>query len=363
MAIDIRDLTVEYASGGYAVRPIDGLSLSAGEGELVLLLGASGCGKTTLLSVLAGILTPTSGSVMVGGVDVVGLRGNDLATYRRATVGIVFQAFNLVPSLTALENVQVPLRLAGVRGGAARKRAEQLLAQVGLEDRMAHRPDDLSGGQQQRVAIARSLAHDPPVLLADEPTAHLDYLQVEGVIALLRQLADAGRTVVVATHDDRLLPLADRVVELTPRFEVGAVPRRNLQLRKGEVLFRQGEPSDFVYVVDKGRLEVVRERDDHTQEVVATVSAGQHVGELGPLLGLQRSATLRAAVASTLTAYTATEFRSQVQGIPDAVLVPARPPASPKKAAAKKAPAKRAPAKRTPVKRAPTKAAGSTADR
>jgi putative ABC transport system ATP-binding protein len=335
MAIDIEDLTVEYASGGYAVRPIDGLSLHADAGELVLLLGASGCGKTTLLSVLAGILTPTSGSVSVDGVDVVGLGGQDLARYRRATVGIVFQAFNLVPSLTALENVQVPMRLAGTRGAAARGRAEALLRQVGLEDRMAHRPADLSGGQQQRVAIARSLAHDPPVLLADEPTAHLDYLQVEGVIGLLRDLADAGRTVVVATHDDRLLPLADRVVELTPRFEAGAVRRRKIKLAKGEVLFRQGEPRDYVYVVDTGRMVVVRELADHSEEVVATVAKGQHVGELGPLLGLQRSATLRAAVASTLTAYTATEFRSQVQGTPDAVLVPA------KKAAKKRAPAKK----------------------
>jgi putative ABC transport system ATP-binding protein len=316
MAIVVEDLTVEYSSGGYAVRPIDGLSLRAGEGELVLLLGASGCGKTTLLSVLAGILSPTSGSVSVAGVDVAGLGGQALSSYRRSTVGIVFQAFNLVPSLTAHENVQVPLRLAGVRGAAARQQADELLRQVGLEDRMQHRPGDLSGGQQQRVAIARSLAHDPPVLLADEPTAHLDYLQVEGVITLLRDLADAGRTVVVATHDDRLLPLADRVVELTPRFEVGAVRRRTIKLKKGDVVFRQGEPSDFVYVVETGRLEVVRERADHSDEVVATVATGQHVGELGPLLGLQRSATLRAAVASTLTAYTAPEFRSQVQGVP-----------------------------------------------
>jgi putative ABC transport system ATP-binding protein len=369
MRIDIQDLTVEYSSGGYAVRPIDGLSLQAGEGELVLLLGASGCGKTTLLSVLAGILTPTSGSVSVDGVDVVGLSGSALSDYRRSTVGIVFQAFNLVPSLTALENVQVPLRLGGVRRGAARTRATELLVQVGLEERIQHKPGGLSGGQQQRVAIARSLAHDPPVLLADEPTAHLDYLQVEGVIRLLRDLADAGRTVVVATHDDRLLPLADRVVELTPRFEVEHVERRTVDIAKGQVLFRQGEPSDLVYVVQQGKLEVLLERTDHTQEVVATVGPGQHVGELGPLLGLQRSATVRAATASKLTAFTASEFRSKVQGVPKAIVVPASgraamtqaPPkkASPKKAAAKKAPAKKAAARKAPAKKAPAKRAGA----
>ncbi len=355
MRIDIQDLSVEYSSGGYAVRPIDGLSLQADEGELVLLLGASGCGKTTLLSVLAGILTPTSGSVSVDGVDVVGLSGSALSDYRRSTVGIVFQAFNLVPSLTALENVQVPLRLGGVRRSAARTRATELLAQVGLEERMQHKPGGLSGGQQQRVAIARSLAHDPPVLLADEPTAHLDYVQVEGVIRLLRELADAGRTVVVATHDDRLLPLADRVVELTPRFAVDHVERRHVEVAKGQVLFRQGEPSDLVYVVESGKLEVLLERTDHTQEVVATVGPGQHVGELGPLLGLQRSATVRAASPSKLTAFTATEFRSKIQGVPKAIVVPPSGRGAAKEAPAKKAPVKKTAAKRAPAKRAPAK--------
>src|SRR5512133_2275177 len=177
----IRDLVIEYSSGGYRVRPIDGLNLDAGSGELVLLLGASGCGKTTLLSVCAAILTPTSGSVRVGDTEVVGLKGAALTEYRRKTVGIVFQAFNLVPSLTAVENVMVPLRAAGMPRKQAKARAIELLERVDLGERLDHRPSGMSGGQQQRVAIARALAHDPPVLLADEPTAHLDYIQVEGV--------------------------------------------------------------------------------------------------------------------------------------------------------------------------------------
>ena len=349
MQVSVQELTMEYSSGGYAVRPLDGVSLEAEAGELVLLLGASGCGKTTLLSVLAGILTPTAGWVSVAGIDLMDLDRKAMANYRRSTVGIVFQAFNLVPSLTASENVQVPLRLAGVRRADARRRAEELLAQVGLSDRMHHRPASLSGGQQQRVAIARSLAHDPPVLLADEPTAHLDYVQVEGVVRLLRELANAGRTVVVATHDDRLLPLADRVVELTPRFEVGKVERRHLRLSKGGVLFRQGEPSDLVYQVDEGELEVLMELADHSEEVVATLGAGRYVGELGPLLGLQRSATVRATKPTKLSAFTASEFRAKVQTVPAAVIVPA------KKVPAKKVPAKKVPAKKVPAKKVPAK--------
>ena len=176
--LEVRDLVIEYSSGGYPVRPIDGLSLDASGGELVLLLGASGCGKTTLLSVLAAILTPSSGSVRVAGTDVTALRGAALTEYRRKTVGVVFQAFNLVPSLTALENVMVPLRGAGTSRRVAHERATDLLEQVDLTHRLQHRPSGLSGGQQQRVAIARALAHDPPVILADEPTARSEERRV-----------------------------------------------------------------------------------------------------------------------------------------------------------------------------------------
>jgi putative ABC transport system ATP-binding protein len=350
MGVVVDHLTMEYSSGGYVVRPLEDLSLSADGGQLALLLGASGCGKTTLLSILAGILTPTAGSVVVDGTEVTTLDRAGMAGYRRHSVGIVFQAFNLVPSLTALENVQVPLRMAGVRRGAAKARAQALLAQVGLEDRTHHRPADLSGGQQQRVGIARALAHDPPVLLADEPTAHLDYLQVESVLKVLRALADSGRTVIVATHDDRLLPLADKVVELTPRTDLAKVTQRHVDLAAGEVLFRQGDPSDVVYVIDRGALDVTVARSDGTEEVLARLGPGQHVGELGPLLGLQRSATARATSDTRLTAFTAQEFRARVQ-TKDA---PAK-----KKAAKKKAPAKRAPAKKAPARKAPAKQAAA----
>ncbi len=145
--LSIQDLVVEYYSGGYALRPINGLNLDVEAGSLVILLGPSGCGKTTLLSCLGGILRPKSGAIKFEDIDITTLEGTALAKYRRDKVGIVFQAFNLVPSLTALENVMVPLRSAGMSRAAARARAEELLKRVNLEERMKHRPGDLSGGQ------------------------------------------------------------------------------------------------------------------------------------------------------------------------------------------------------------------------
>lgn len=308
-ALELEDLTIEYSSGGYMVRPIDKLSLRVDSGELVLLLGASGCGKTTLLSALASLLTPASGSIRLGGTEVTDLRGPALTAYRRRTIGVVFQAFNLIPSLTAEENVRVPLSAAGIGRGEAKARAEELLEQVGLTDRRRHRPADLSGGQQQRVAIARALALDPPLLLADEPTAHLDYIQVEGVLGLVRGLARPGRIVVVATHDDRLLPLADRVVELTPRSEGAVVSPSTVKLRKGEVLFSHGDPGSLIYVVEHGAIELVRQRADGGEHLLDVVTRGRYFGELAPVFGIQRSATARAKRASILTGYSVRDFR------------------------------------------------------
>ena len=160
--LEVRDLTVEFDSGGYKVRPLDGLSFDADDGELVVFLGPSGCGKTTLLSCLAGLLTATSGSIRFRDTEVTTLSGPELGAYRRSTVGVVFQAFNLIASLTARDNVMAPLRLAKVSRQRAGARADELLAEVGLTERAGHRPGKMSGGQQQRVAIARALVHDPP---------------------------------------------------------------------------------------------------------------------------------------------------------------------------------------------------------
>jgi len=307
--LEVRHLTVEFSSGGYVVRPLDGLSFDARDGELVVLLGPSGCGKTTLLSCLAGLLTPTSGSITLDGRETSQLCGRDLTAHRRDTVGVIFQAFNLIPSLSAHGNVVAPMRLGGTPRRTANVRADELLDRVGLGERRHHRPGQLSGGQQQRVAIARALVHDPPVVLADEPTAHLDHIQVESVLKLLRELASPGRVVIVSTHDDRVTHLADRVVELVPNLAGADRPPEELHVRAGEVIFEQGSRGDLVYVVDAGEIEIYRERGDGSEEPLAAVTSGAYFGELGPTLNLPRSASARARTAATLTSYTTRHFR------------------------------------------------------
>jgi putative ABC transport system ATP-binding protein len=309
--LNIENLTVEFTKGDYTVRPLDDFSCTVRAGSLALLLGPSGCGKTTLLSCLGGILKPTSGKIFFGGTEVTTLTGKALTHYRQRTVGVVFQAFNLVPSLTAVENVSVPMRSAGVGGRAARDNAIALLESVGLEDRLTHRPNSLSGGQQQRVAIARALALDPLLVLADEPTAHLDYIQVEGILRLIRGLTDGGRAVLVATHDERLLALADQIIEMRPNFLPDDDTSRTVHVDAGTSLFKQGDPSDLIYVLDSGELEVLRETPDG-ELLIDIIRPGDHVGEMGPLFGLNRTATVRARSASTLTGYSAKAFRNLV---------------------------------------------------
>jgi len=211
----VSDLTVEYGSGGYVVRPLNHLSFVAHDGELVVLLGPSGCGKTTLLSCLAGLLTPTSGSITLDGLEVCGLSGRALADYRRSAVGVVFQAFNLLPSLTAQGNVVAPLRLAGVHRRPANARAVELLERVGLAERLDHRPRALSGGQQQRVAIARALINNPPLLFADEPTGNLDSKTSKEILRMFQRLCDEdGITVVLVTHDAGVADYARRTIRI-----------------------------------------------------------------------------------------------------------------------------------------------------
>lgn len=306
-----QNLVVEYSSGGNTIRPIDGLDLELDAGSLNILLGPSGCGKTTLLSCLGGLLTPTAGRITVDDVDVTTLNRRAMSQYRRHNVGIVFQAFNLVPSLTALENVLVPLRAAGRPRRAARERAVDLLTRVGLQDRMNHHPGDLSGGQQQRVAVARAIALDPPLILADEPTAHLDYLQVEEMLRLIRELAAGERMVVVATHDSRLLPLADRVIEMVPTTTLVNRAHETIQLAAGTVLFNEGALADLIYVVDEGELEVVRQRPGG-QDVLRVAKAGDHFGEIGPLFGLPRSASVRARTDAVVIGYSVPAFRQRL---------------------------------------------------
>ena len=312
-ALAVRDLTIEYTGGGgYVVRPIDHFELDVEPGSLVLLLGPSGCGKTSLLAALGAILTPASGSIRLGDTEVTALSGASLTEYRRHTVGIVFQAFNLVASLSATENVTLPMLAAGVGSRTAGARAADLLGLLGLSRRRRHRPGALSGGEQQRVALARALALEPRLILADEPTAHLDYLQVEILLQTLRDLAQGERIVVVATHDHRLIPLADQIIELVPDLGSTNEPPETLTFGAGDVIFHQNSWGSRIYVVDDGEVEILVEQAGGREEQKAVITAGSYFGEMGPLFNFPRTATARARTDCTLTGYGVRDFRSLI---------------------------------------------------
>ncbi|HSJ27250.1 MAG TPA: ATP-binding cassette domain-containing protein [Acidimicrobiia bacterium] len=310
--LEVRDLVVEYETEGYVVRPLDGFSLRARSGELTVLLGPSGSGKTTLLSCLGGILTPTSGTIALGDVDVTSLQPAGLDDYRRSRVGFVFQAFNLIPSLTAVENVAIPLVMAGMSRREALDRAAEALATVGMADRMGHKPRGLSGGQQQRVAMARGIVHEPDLLLADEPTANLDYVQAEAIVRLLRELREQGRIIVISTHDARLVPVADTTVQMAPDAESVLSEPREISYAAGEIIFEQGDPPGLVYVLESGEVEVFRRSGDGTEVRLTTVGPGNYFGELGALMGTPRAASVRTLSDCRLTSYGPQEFRRAI---------------------------------------------------
>jgi len=211
--IRVRDLVMRLPSGGRSLTILDGITLDVATGELLAITGASGSGKSTLLGLVAGLDRPSSGSIVVGGVDITRLDEDALARFRRQTLGYVFQSYHLIPTLTAVENVAVPLEIAGAPNALARARV--LLDDVGLGDRAHHYPVQLSGGEQQRAALARAVALDPGLLLADEPTGNLDSATGTRIIELLLELRRRrGATLVLVTHDDALAGHADRVVVL-----------------------------------------------------------------------------------------------------------------------------------------------------
>ena len=216
----VRDLSKIYRQGDINVIALDHVSLDITAGEFVVLMGPSGSGKSTLLHIIAGIDRPTSGSAKVQGIDIAQLDESQLADWRNQNVGFVFQSFNLIPVLTAAENVELPLLLTDLSGRERRKQVQTALELVGLADRGHHRPDQMSGGQQQRVAIARALVTDPALIVADEPTGNLDAKSAGDVLAILRSLTlTAGKTVVMVTHDPKS----------------AAYGSRSLHLEKGEI--------------------------------------------------------------------------------------------------------------------------------
>ena len=215
MAVEVRDVHKIYHLRGEEIHALKGINLEIPHGEYLSVMGPSGSGKTTLFNMIGGIDTPTKGNVLIDGVDVFRMKPNQIAWLRCKKVGYIFQTFNLIPVLTAKENVALPMIFLGVPREEREKKAVELLTLVGLGDRVDHRPNELSGGQQQRVAIARALANDPSLILADEPTGNLDLNTGFAIVQLLYRLkVERGTTIICATHDLKMIDISDRVVFL-----------------------------------------------------------------------------------------------------------------------------------------------------
>lgn len=212
--IDIRDIYKIYKTGDNEVRALDGVNLNVKHGEFMSIIGQSGSGKSTLMNILGCLDTPTKGMYYLDGEAVDKLSDNQLSDIRNRRIGFIFQSFNLIPSLSAVENVELPLIYRGMKHEERRKLSVEALERVGLEKRIHHRPSEMSGGQQQRVAIARAIAAKPPVILADEPTGNLDSKAGQDVIRILKELHAEGRTVILITHDSKVASVTLRTVQI-----------------------------------------------------------------------------------------------------------------------------------------------------
>lgn len=222
--IIVKDLIKVYKTGKSEVIALRGLDCTIKGSEVLAIMGPSGCGKTTLLNIVGGLDRPTAGSIMVDGTNLVNMSDAELVMHRRERVGIVFQFFNLVPTLTARENIELPMRLAGKSSDLMVKRSGELLKLVDMEPRADHKPDELSGGEQQRIGLATALANDPPIILADEPTGELDTVTGHQILLLLKRLRDDyKKTIVIVTHDQRIGQIADTVMTIVDGKITGSV--------------------------------------------------------------------------------------------------------------------------------------------
>lgn len=212
--IETTDLRKTYTMGETEVHALNGVDVAIPRGSFSVIMGPSGSGKSTLLYLIGGLDWPTSGNILVDGQEIEKMDENELANYRRNKLGFIFQSFNLISNMTAEANVSFPLRFSGVNNKERMERAEVLMERVGLKDRIGHKPTELSGGQQQRVAVARSLINDPPLILADEPTGNLDSISGQAIMVMLDELVKSGKTVLVATHDTRMLNYATHKIFL-----------------------------------------------------------------------------------------------------------------------------------------------------
>ena len=212
--IEVKNVYKIYNPGENEVRALDGISVTIDHGEFVAIVGHSGSGKSTFMNMLGCLDTPTSGDYYLDGVNVAGMTDDELSDIRNKQIGFIFQGFNLIPSLTAQENVELPLVYRGMPAEQRHQLAEEALTRVGMEHRMSHRPSELSGGQQQRVAIARAIAARPPIIMADEPTGNLDTRSGEDVMKILHELNEEGRTIVLITHDNDIARQATRAIRI-----------------------------------------------------------------------------------------------------------------------------------------------------
>ncbi len=212
--VEMHDITKVYGQGEAEVRAVDGISLTVEPGEYVAIMGASGSGKSTVMNIIGALDVATSGTYKIDGVDIGDLDDDALSLVRNRRIGFIFQAFNLIPRMSAASNVELPLMYRGVRRSERRRRALDALAKVGLADRSHHQPNELSGGQQQRAAVARALAMEPSLMLADEPTGNLDSRSTADVLDLLDEIHAEGKTIVIITHEDDVAERAGRVVTL-----------------------------------------------------------------------------------------------------------------------------------------------------
>ncbi len=310
--IDLRKVVKTYQTPAGGFTALKNIDLQVKAGEFVAVIGKSGSGKSTLINMLAGIDRPTAGEVIIGDVPIHNLNENQMARWRKLNLGVIFQFFQLLPTLTVLENIVLPMELGRTYPHNEREeRAMHLLEIVGLADQADKFPSALSGGQQQRVAIVRSLANDPDVLVADEPTGSLDTKTSDEIFALFEDFVSQGKTLLMVTHDRELAGRVPRIVfiadgEITDQYVAKALPSLNKQelarisaklepinYGPGEVIIKQGDPANSLYIIVKGEADVIVHHDDGKDLQVDHLTSGQYFGEMGLLQGAVRNATVQ----------------------------------------------------------------------
>jgi ABC-type lipoprotein export system ATPase subunit len=312
--IEIRNVVKTFQSAAGAFTALKGVSFEVDRGEFVAIIGKSGSGKSTLMNMITGIDRPTEGEVLVGDTAVHTLNEGQMAVWRGKHIGIVFQFFQLLPALSLIENVMLPMDFCNMYTPKERReRALMLLEQVGMADQAHKLPSAVSGGQQQRVAIARALANDPPIVMADEPTGNLDSKTAQAVFELFGELVKQGKTIVMVTHDQDLAKRVTRAVivadgQIVNEYVAKALSSltveqlgwvtRKLTPQKyapGATIIEQGDPAGLFYIVTKGEVDVVLEHPDGSEIVVNHLTEGSYFGEIALMRGGRRTADVRAA--------------------------------------------------------------------